>query len=72
MASRRRERVEVGKDENGKQMFCWATGKNAKELHDSIVRIYIENSLIEGLTQEKKANCGEDPERVAGIYGYDL
>lgn len=46
---RLRERVDVGIDQTGKPIQKWATGTTRKELHDSIVRLYIEHDLIGSL-----------------------
>ena len=43
----RKERVLVGTGKDGKPMYKWATGNNLDELHNSVVRIYVESGLIE-------------------------
>lgn len=42
-----KERVLIGRDENGKPIHKWATGSNLDELHDAIVQIYVDTGLIE-------------------------
>lgn len=49
MATRKKARVEVGRDINGKPTYKWVGGSTTKELHDAIVRVYIESGLIETL-----------------------
>lgn len=43
----RKERVLIGTGKDGKPMYKWATGNNLDELHNSVVRIYVESGLIE-------------------------
>ncbi len=43
----RKERVLIGKDENGKPQYKWATGNSLDELHDAVVQIYVDNGLID-------------------------
>lgn len=68
---RLRERVDVGIDENGNPMQKWATGSTRKELHDSIVRLYIEHGLIGNLALDvqpsepsKEAKAEADTKRI--------
>jgi hypothetical protein len=49
MASNCRRRVTIGTDGTGKPIVKWACGRSEDEVNDSIVRIYIENGLIQGL-----------------------
>lgn len=59
MASHCRRRVTIGTDGAGKPIVKWACGRTEDEVNDSIVRIYIENGLIQGLLPAcKAANAG--------------
>lgn len=49
MATRKRDRVEIGKDTQGKPVYRWVEGSTTKELHDAIVRTYIEYGLIDSV-----------------------
>ena len=44
--AQRKERIEIGKDANGKPLYSWATGSTPKQLHANIARIYYEKGLI--------------------------
>ncbi len=50
MAKRHKQRVRIGTNERGEPVFKWADGYSIDELNDNIVRIYIENGLLERLT----------------------
>ena len=49
MPTKNRERVETGKNAEGKPLYEWACGRTLKEKHDSIVRIYVDHNLVESL-----------------------
>lgn len=42
-----KERVFVGRNDQGKPLYKWATGNNLDELHDAVVQIYVDHGLIE-------------------------
>ena len=41
-----KERVLIGKNDQGKPIYKWATGSNLDELHDAVVQIYVDTGLI--------------------------
>ena len=47
MAKRHKQRVKIGVNENGDSVYKWADGYSIDELNDNIVRIYIENGLLD-------------------------
>lgn len=53
MAKRHKQRVRIGITESGEPIFKWADGYSIDELNDNIVRIYIENGLLERFTGDK-------------------
>lgn len=54
MGKQFRERIEVGKDENGVSIFRWATGKNKRELLMNVARVMVEYGLLKEITLEAK------------------
>ena len=46
MSKRHKQRVRIGTDEKGAAIYKWANGQTVEEMHDDIVRIYIENGLL--------------------------
>ena len=59
MASNCRRRVTIGTNDVGKPLVKWACGRTEDEVNDSIVRIYIENGLIQDLLPAREAaNAG--------------
>ena len=42
-----KERVLIGKNDQGKPIYKWATGNSLDELHDAVVRIYVDTGLID-------------------------
>lgn len=53
MAKRHKQRVRIGITENGDPIFKWADGYSIDELNDNIVRIYIENGLLDRFMDDK-------------------
>lgn len=49
MGKQIKERVEIGKDAQGKPVYKWASGQSVREMHDAIARLYVEHGLIEGI-----------------------
>lgn len=49
--AQRKERVEIGRDPNGKPLYAFASGNTPKQLHANIARLYLENGLLD-TTQE--------------------
>lgn len=45
--AQRKERVEIGRDANGKPLYAFATGSTPKQLHANIARLYLENGLLD-------------------------
>lgn len=54
MAKQLRERIEVGKDENGVSIYRWASGTNKQELLLNVARLMIEYGLLNGIELEAK------------------
>ena len=46
MSKRHKQRVRIGTDEKGAAIYKWANGQTVEEMHDDIVRIYIEHGLL--------------------------
>ena len=46
-----KERVLIGREANGKAKYKWATGRSLDEMHDAIVRLYVEYGMIERFMQ---------------------
>ena len=53
MAKRHKQRVKIGVDENGNSIYKWADGYSIDELNDNIVRIYIENGLLDRVRRDQ-------------------
>lgn len=49
MATRKKARIEIGRGADGKPTYKWVDGTTTKDLHDAIVRAYIEYGLVETL-----------------------
>ena len=54
-----KERVLIGHTDQGKPIYKWATGSNLDDLHDSVVRIYVDSGLIDRFL----INGGVPPEK---------
>lgn len=52
MASSYRERVYLGIDEEGNEIIKWASGDSKREIHDSIVRLYVKYGKIDRFLAE--------------------
>jgi site-specific recombinase XerD len=50
----KRERVQIGEDAQGKPLYKWASGDGNRAFHESIARIFLENGLLQGITQPSK------------------
>ena len=53
MAKRHKQRVKIGVNENGDSVYKWADGYSIDELNDNIVRIYIENGLLDRVKSDQ-------------------
>ena len=53
MAKRHKQRVKIGVNENGDSVYKWADGYTIDELNDNIVRIYIENGLLDRVKSDQ-------------------
>ena len=53
MAKRHKQRVKIGVNENGDSIYKWADGYTIDELNDNIVRIYIENGLLDRVKSDQ-------------------
>lgn len=60
MASRYREKVLIGKDENGKPIYGWACGDTKEELHKSIAKLLNVSNDSHDKTDTIKAPLWED------------
>ena len=69
-----KERVLIGRDDQGKPKYKWATGSNLDQLHDSVVQIYVDNGLIHkflingGIPPEKRITFKEYTENWMKTY----
>lgn len=69
-----KERVLIGRSNDGKPIYKWATGNSLDELHDSVVRIYVDNGLIDrflvngGIPPEKRLTFKEYTENWMKTY----
>lgn len=70
MAKQIKERVEIGRDAQGLPVYKWATGFTAKEVHASIVRIYLEHGLIEGMDNPPAEQANKSPKFKAYVENW--
>ena len=71
MASSYRERVYLGIDEEGHEIIKWASGDSKRELHDSIVRLYVKYGKIDRfLAEVQKPLSGESAKKVVLFRDY--
>ena len=71
MASSHRERVYLGIDEEGHEIIKWASGDSKRELHDSIVRLYVKYGKIDRfLAEVQKPLSGESAKKVVLFRDY--
>lgn len=71
MASSYRERVYLGIDEEGHEIIKWASGDSKRELHDSIVRLYVKYGKIDRfLAEMQKPLSGESAKKVVLFRDY--
>lgn len=71
MANIYKERVYIGVGEDGKAIIKWATGSTKRELHDSIVRLYVKYGMIDNFLKEvKRENAEEKPQKCVLLREY--
>lgn len=71
MANIFKERVHIGVGEDGKALVKWATGSTKRELHDSIVRLYVKYGMIDSFLKEvKRENAEEKPQKCILLREY--
>ena len=68
MAKRHKQRVKIGVNENGDSVYKWADGYTIDELNDNIVRIYIENGLLDRVKSDQPPRQKIDTKGVCPTF----
>lgn len=68
MASQYRDRVYLGLDEDGQEIFKWASGSSKTEFHDSIVRLYVKYGKIDRFLAEARHALTYESEKKVVLF----
>ena len=68
MANTYKERVYLGMGKDGKELIKWATGSTRRELHDSIVRLYVKFGKIDKFLQEIERETEEETPKKCVLF----